>query len=65
MTLLFNPLMRVLLAMYLAVWTPAMCCCAIKSALGGESCNEVAKQQLPACCAKLEAPTCCDEGPGQ
>jgi hypothetical protein len=33
MFVFFTPA-RVILAMYMAIWSPALCCCAIKSALG-------------------------------
>src|SRR5690242_14579286 len=60
---------RLILAMYLAVWSPAMCCCAIKSALGGSTCSErtstCCARLAPAsgdCCDKEEiAPSCCDD----
>ena len=49
---------RLILAMYLAIWSPAMCCCAIKSALGASGCEE--RSRL--CCARNISTLnhCCD-----
>jgi hypothetical protein len=57
-------MLRMLIAMYLAIWSPAVCCCAIKTAMGAVTGVEVARcdQQSPArdaqadegCCASRE-----------
>jgi hypothetical protein len=59
MSFVANPLMRVVLAMYLAVWTPAMCCCAIKSAMGHAPCAIAVQDDAPSCCAAKQKATCC------
>jgi hypothetical protein len=57
-----HALLRILMAMYLVIWSPALCCCGIKAALGTVSgvkvalCGETAPVAMPAeasgCCAK-------------
>ena len=44
-----SPLFRIFMAMYLAIWSPAMCCCAIKGGLGRVTGVQVA------CCSQREA----------
>jgi hypothetical protein len=65
---LFDPLARVLLAMYLAIWTPAMCCCAIKMAMGGRPCADQIDSGAACCGAPPRPLSCCDSrsaGPGK
>jgi hypothetical protein len=37
-----SPLLRILLAVYLAIWSPAICCCAMKAVIGRVTGCEVA-----------------------
>jgi hypothetical protein len=57
-----SAILRVILATYLAIWTPAMCCCAIKSAMGQAPCHSTEEVRFRSCCALIEKSTrsCCD-----
>jgi hypothetical protein len=56
--------MHSLLAFQLAIWSPVMCCCAIKGAIGAVTGVEHVGCQIESCCAPLaqveEQPSCCD-----
>jgi hypothetical protein len=53
-----HPLMRIALAAYLAIWSPAVCCCGVKALLGRVTGVAVAR-----CGESREAPVSLDENP--
>jgi hypothetical protein len=63
----FDAVIRILLAAYLGLWTPAWCCCALKSGFGTLAGRTADARRAPSCCAARShavapppAKSCCD-----
>lgn len=60
-----NPLLRIVLAMYLAIWSPALCCCGVKAAIGQVTrisagrCGEQVMAATPVAAETEALPSCC------